>query len=249
MDSNTEKNPTKKKVLLVEDEAHLAFNLQFNMQAEGYDVIPAVNGQIALEKYHSQGPFAAIVLDVNLPELNGFQVLEQIRKIDSRTGILMLTARASDQDRITGLKHGADDYLTKPFNLEELMMRLARMIDRSELIGVPENFDANASKITFGPYTLDCENLLLMNEHSRKELTALEVDILREFLKNQDKVLSRDHLLKKVWGVASVVETRTVDNFIVRIRKLVEKNPSQPERLISVRGRGYKFVSFKDADS
>lgn len=234
----TEKN---KKILLVEDEAHLAFNLQFNMQAEGYDVVPAVNGKIALEKYKSEGPFSAIVLDVNLPELNGFEVLKTIRETDSHTGILMLTARASDNDRIEGLKNGADDYLTKPFNLEELMVRISRMVKRSELIGIPQQF--TEQEIMFGQFKMHKQNLTLDGPEGRKELTALEVDILCEFIKNEGKVLSRDHLLHKVWGVAGDIETRTVDNFIVRIRKLIEENPSKPKHLVSVRGRGYKFTS------
>ncbi|MDB2447123.1 response regulator transcription factor [bacterium] len=238
-----EKKESKKKILLVEDEAHLAFNLQFNMQAEGYDVVPAVNGLIAIEKYESEGPFAAIVLDVNLPELNGFQVLEKIRAKDSHTGIIMLTARASDSDRLTGLRGGADDYLTKPFNLEELMVRLSRMIKRSDLIGTPSNFEDKEVEVMFGHFKMHKQNLTLKSPADLKELTALEVDIICEFIKNEGKVLSREHLLNKVWGVAGDIETRTVDNFIVRIRKLIEENPSKPKHLISVRGRGYKFTS------
>ena len=218
---------TKKKILLVEDEAHLAFNLQFNMQAEGYDVVPAVDGLIALEKYESEGPFAAIVLDVNLPEMDGFQVLKKIREKDLHTGIIMLTARASDKDRLLGLKNGADDYLTKPFNLE-LMVRLSRMVARSSLIGTPSNFDNEGpEEIEFAHFHLHRQNLILTNKKSKeqKELTALEVDLLCEFIKSEGKVLSREHLLDKVWGVAKDIETRTVDNFIARIRKLIEENP------------------------
>ena len=153
----------------------------------------------------------------------------------------MLTARASDADRISGLKYGADDYLTKPFNLEELMIKLARMVERSELIGTPEGF-LTESIISFGKFTLDRENLRLNSPDGQKELTALEVDILTAFIDHEGKVLSREYLLKQVWGVVGDIETRTVDNFIVRIRKLIEDNPSNPKHLISVRGRGYKFL-------
>lgn len=159
----------------------------------------------------------------------------------------MLTARAADGDRIKGLKIGADDYLTKPFNLEELMVRLSRMVERSELIGAPENFAKEPDFVVFGPFKLDRENLTLEQDGQLRELTALEVDLLSEFLKNRGTVLSREKLLHNVWGVRGGIETRTVDNFVVRLRKYIESDPSKPEHLLSVRGRGYKLVGF-DSD-
>lgn len=228
------------KILLVEDEQHISFMLQYNLQAEGYEIIAAMNGKVALNLYQSEKPFDAIILDVNLPEVDGFQILEKIRFEDTRTGILMLTARASDQDRLEGLKGGADDYLTKPFNLLELMARVSRMIERSKLF---KEQKIETKKVNFSRWTLDHDSLvLIVSGQEEIPLTALEADLLKEFLSNKDKVLSREHLLRKVWGLNGDIESRTVDNFILRLRKILEVDPSNPKYLISVRGRGYKLT-------
>ncbi len=232
---------TKKKVLLVEDEAHLAFTLQFNLQEEGYDVVPAVNGLIALEKYQKEGPFDVIIVDVMIPELDGFQVVREIRQHDKKSGILMLTARAADEDRLKGLKLGADDYITKPFHLQELLMRVGRMAQRAEFIN--NGAEGDASTLCFGAFELNPETLALKGPTGDHELTALEADILREFILNKNKVLSRESLLDRVWGLKGDIETRTVDNFVARLRKLIEQDPSQPKLLVSVRGRGYQLIS------
>lgn len=228
------------KILLVEDEQHISFMLQYNLQAEGYEIIAAMNGKTALNLYQSEKPFDAIILDVNLPEFDGFQILEQIRAEDTRTGILMLTARASDQDRLQGLTAGADDYLTKPFNLLELIARVARMVERAKLFQEPQ---MEKKAISFAKWTLDHDALLLrQKDQDPLPLTALEADLFKEFLIHKDKVLSREHLLKEVWGLKGDIESRTVDNFILRLRKILEEDSSKPRYLLSVRGRGYKLT-------
>lgn len=232
---------TKKKILLVEDEPHLAFTLQFNLQAEGYDVVPAVNGQIAVEKFASDGPFNLIILDVMLPEIDGFEVARRIRQSDQKTGILMLTALASKNDRITGFEAGVDDYITKPFHLEELLLRIRRMVERAEFFTQTQAPAANEHIIKFGPFELDTEALLLKSHNGEHTLTALEADILKEFMNSPKRVLSREYLLDKVWGIQGDIDTRTVDNFVVRLRRYLEKDPSNPEFLVSIRGRGYRL--------
>ncbi len=228
------------KILLVEDEQHISFMLQYNLQAEGYEIVAAMNGKTALNLYQSEKPFDAIILDVNLPEVDGFQILEKIRLEDTRTGILMLTARASDQDRLEGLTGGADDYLIKPFNLLELMARVSRMIERSKLF---KEHKIETKNVSFTRWTLDHDSLMLkVSGQEETQLTALEADLLKEFLSNKDKVLSREHLLREVWGLNGDIESRTVDNFILRLRKILEVDPSHPKYLISVRGRGYKLT-------
>ena len=232
----------KKRLLLVEDEPHMAFNLQFNLQAEGYDVVPAVNGVIALEKYQREGPFDLIILDVMMPEMDGFEVASRIRTEDERTQILMLTALGKDEDRLRGLANGVDDYITKPFHLEELLLRIRRMAKRSELIGQDPGTAPGEEIIVQGSFRLNVQALVLRSPQGEFNLTALEADILKEFLRNPMKVLSRQYLLDTVWGVrGDNIETRTVDNFIARLRKYLEKDPATPLHLESVRGRGYRM--------
>ena len=230
-----------KKILLVEDEPHIAFSLQFNLQAEGYDVVPAANGRIALERYRSDGPFDLIILDVMIPELDGFAVAREIRKNDDQTGILMLTARASEEDRIKGLETGVDDYITKPFHLKELLLRVKRMARRAGYL-VPEGTDlTNTHLFKHGPFELDVESLQLKGPQGDHPLTKIEADMLSEFIRHPQRVLSREYLLDKVWGIKADIETRTVDNFIVRLRRYLEADPARPEILVSVRGRGYRL--------
>ena len=231
-----------KRILLVEDEPHLAFNLEFNLVSEGYDVVLATNGRAALDKFTKNGPFDLIILDVMLPEVDGFEVARTIRSKDAHTGILMLTARASEHDVIKGLETGADDYITKPFHLQELLLRVKRMARRAELLHAPQAAGAGAESINCGPFKLDTEALELETPKGKFTLTALETGILREFLLNPGRVLSREHLLKTVWGAQGNIETRTVDNFIMRIRKFIETDPSSPVLLESVRGRGYRLT-------
>lgn len=231
----------RKRILLVEDEPHLAFHLEFNLQAEGYDVTPAQNGAIALEKYKKGGPFDLIILDVMVPEVNGFDVAKTIRLKDSQTGILMLTARAGEEDRIKGLESGVDDYITKPFHLKELLLRVKRMLKRSELFQNTDATVTNQQTLRCGVLELNTEALMLKGPNGPYSLTALEADILGEFMRNPSRVLTREHLLAKVWGMNGKVETRTVDNFIMRLRRYIESDPTAPKFLESVRGRGYRL--------
>ena len=228
-----------KRILLVEDEPNLAFNIEFNLQAEGYDVVLCHTGKEALDAYRNAGPFALILLDIMIPEINGFELAKIIRAEDRLTQILMLTARASEQDIIHGLEIGADDYLTKPFSFKELLLRIRRMADRSELFR--KEVDRKPGAVRFGDTVWDTEKLEINGPAGNYALTVLEAKVLNEFVSNPETILSRKHLLNKVWGLSGNVETRTVDNFVMRLRKYIESNPGQPEYLKSVRGRGYKF--------
>lgn len=227
------------KVLVVDDDPQLVIMLQYQLEAMGFAVVSTGRGEQALALYHHHGPFAVIVLDVNLQEKDGFRILQDIREVDHRTGILMLTARHSDKDKIRGLKLGADDYLCKPFNNEELMVRILRMASRSELMG--EAYPV-AEDLSFGPFRLNRAELKLYTGHGVKALTVLEVDLLSCFVQHQGKVLSRDYLLRNVWGLKGQAKTRTVDNHIVKLRRYLEVDPALPQYIVSVRGRGYKLV-------
>ncbi|NRA65148.1 MAG: response regulator transcription factor [Pseudobacteriovorax sp.] len=229
----------RKKILLVEDEPNLAFNIEYNLQAEGYEVDLAHNGKEALNLYRNNGPYTLIILDIMIPEINGFEVAKIVRQEDKLTQILMLTARASEQDIIQGLEIGADDYMTKPFSFKELLLRIRRMADRSELFMKEVATDTKIYR--FGEVTWNTEKLEISGPQGQYLLTVLEAKVLNEFVCNPETILSRKHLLNKVWGLSGNVETRTVDNFVMRLRKYIEANPSQPVYLKSVRGRGYKF--------
>lgn len=226
-----------KKILLIEDEKNLAFNLELNLKAEGFEVIHVADGADAVKIFETHAPFAAIILDVMLPNQDGFEIAKQIRSKDIRVGILMLTARAGDGDRLKGLGLGVDDYVTKPFHLAELLSRIHRMAKRAEF------YDEKLfqPKLKLGSMVLDTKSCILTMDGKSHQLTALETDILSEFLTHPGEVLSREHLLNKVWGMSGHLETRTVDNFIVRLRKIIEKNPAQPMILTSIRGRGYRL--------
>ncbi len=233
-----------KHILLVEDEPHLAFNMELNLREEGYEVSLAVDGDEALLMYSEKGPFSLIILDVMLPGKNGLEVMQDIRLHDKTTGILMLTARAAESDILLGLELGADDYMTKPFSLQELLLRVRRMADRSELFRTPSSgVPAKSEKVRFEDVSWDPKTFELTSRQGHFVLTALEAKVLREFLEHPGEVLSRQHLLSQVWGLNGNVETRTVDNFIMRLRKFFEIDPSKPHILLSMRGRGYKFCA------
>lgn len=231
----------RKRILLVEDEPNLAFHLQFNLQAEGFDVMPAVDGQIAIRMFDREGPFDLVILDVMLPELNGFEVAKHIRSKDDQTHILMLTALGREEDRLRGFEAGVDDYITKPFHLPEFLMRVKRMIRRAEHFAPTEDKSSD-HVIVCGPFRLNIESNSLQTPTGQHTLTALETDVLKEFMQHPGRVLSRQQLLDTVWGMKGDIETRTVDNFIARLRKYLEADPSNPQYLISVRGRGYRFM-------
>lgn len=231
-----------KKILLVEDEPHLAFNLEYNLKEEGYAVVYAATGHIALEKWRREGPFDLVVLDIMLPEIDGMSLARQFRSESQKTGLLMLTARATEADVVLGLEAGADDYMTKPFHLKEFLLRVKRMAERSALFPI-EKKPTPSRNLRLGSIELNMEEWQLSTPKGHFKLTELEALLLREFMENPNKVLSRDHLLQKVWGIGQNVETRTVDNFIMRLRRYLEPNPSQPRQIESVRGRGYKLIS------
>ncbi|MEY4631817.1 MAG: Mycobacterial persistence regulator [Pseudomonadota bacterium] len=237
----------KGKILLVEDEPNLAFTLELNLKSEGYAVDLAQDGEKAFELIQTGGAAHDLyLLDVMLPGRNGLEIAELIRSRDKRAGIIFLTARAGEEDILRGLAIGADDYITKPFRLAELMLKVRRTLQRSTFFEQTENLDD--APLVWGPFQLDTVALKIKTPAGLTQLTRLEADVLREFFKNPGKVLSRQHLLKRVWGVSEDMETRTVDNFMVRLRRLIEADPANPKFLRSVRGRGYVLSSEDQPD-
>jgi two-component system alkaline phosphatase synthesis response regulator PhoP len=228
----------KRRILLVEDELNIARPLQFNLEQEGYEVRSTPSGKEALA-LQARESFDLIILDLMLEEVDGFEVARQVRQRDKKLPVLMLTARSAVQDRIHGLELGADDYIVKPFHLRELLLRVERMMQRSSWYAPGPRL---SRKVTVAGYVVDFDKLSCEGPGGSLQLTALEADLLETLTSQPNRVFSRGELLEKVWGYHSEVETRTVDNFILRLRKYFETEPDQPRHFISLRGKGYMYV-------
>ena len=227
----------KPRILLVEDEEHLARPLRYNLERHGYEVATTPSGREALS-LHAAGHFDLVILDLMIDEVDGFEVARQLRKRDERLPILMLTARSAEEDRVSGLRIGADDYITKPFHLPELLLRVRRILQRSTWYGR----EPGARQLVVAGYRIDLDSLSGFGPHGPLQLTPLEARLLEVMTAEPNRILSRAELLERVWGYHTDVETRTVDNFLVRLRKYFEEQPEQPLHFVSVRGRGYMYV-------
>src|SRR5512138_3133099 len=223
-------------ILLVEDEIHLARRICYNLELEEYRVSHVESGEEALERLSFER-FSLVILDVMLPGMDGFGVCRKIREMDSRVPILILTARVNEGDRITGLSSGADDYLTKPFSLDEFLLRVGGMLRRSAWYR-PEPVEEG---YRFGENEVFLLSYRARTAQGEIDLTDLEVRVLTLFFQKEGETLSRAELLEKVWGYAADAETRTLDNFIVRLRKYFEPDPADPVFFQTVRGVGYRF--------
>jgi len=225
-------------ILLVEDEPHIAQGLVFNLEQEGYRVVHAGTGEAALRRLQ-EGGFSLVVLDLMLPGMGGLEVCRRIRAVEPRLPILMLTALSTEADRVNGLSQGADDYLTKPFNLAEFLLRVKGMLRRSAWYRQP--FETS-DRYRFGASAVDLRSGSATTPRGEVTLTELEAKMLRLFFAREGEVLTRVELLQSVWGMPPESETRTLDNFVVRLRRYFEPDPSAPVHFLTVRGKGYRFV-------
>jgi two-component system, OmpR family, alkaline phosphatase synthesis response regulator PhoP len=228
-------------ILLVEDEESLAMGLEYNLTQEGYRVERASDGKQALACFHSR-EFDLIVLDIMLPYMDGFEVAAKIREQSPQMPILMLTARTAAKDRVKGLEIGADDYMVKPFHLRELLLRVRGMLRRKEWY---RSSVGSAPVVRFGSNEIHFEDMTLRNDDKTRRLTPHESMVLKYLIDRRGKVVSRKELLENVWQMPGDVETRTVDNFILRLRKIVEPDPAKPVFIKSVRSAGYLFTKGK----
>ena len=224
------------RILLVEDEDAIRDLLKLNLELEGYEVETAANGKDALKKING-AHYDLLILDIMLPEVSGLQIAEHFRLNDRETPILMLTAKDTSADRITGLKLGADDYLTKPFVLEELLLRIQNLLRRSQKGAIlsTDTYAFNGNEINFVNYSASTPN-------GNIELTKKEALLLKLLIDRKNEVVSRQQILQTVWGYDVYPSTRTIDNFILSFRKYFETNPKEPVYFHSIRGVGYKFV-------
>ena len=225
------------RILIVEDEKSLAIGLKYNLEEEGYHAKVAEDGREALRLFDEEA-YDLVVLDIMLPFVNGFDVAENMRKRSPQLPILMLTAKTGVQDRIHGLEIGADDYITKPFHLEELLARIKGMLKRKQWY---KEITEIAPVYSFGDNVVDFTTLACSSGKKRFKLTAREAMLLRYLAEHAEVNVTRKELLENVWHIPSEVETRTVDNFIVRLRKLFEPDPANPVHFVSVRSVGYIF--------
>jgi two-component system alkaline phosphatase synthesis response regulator PhoP len=228
-----------KRILVVEDEKHLSETIKLNLELENYHVSVAVDGRKALDLFKEQH-FDLVLLDIMIPQMDGIAVCETIRLTNQETPILFLSAKSTPEDRILGLKKGGDDYLTKPFNLEELIIRVQKLVDRGEGGATTaqqsnEIYQFSDNKVNFSSYEATGVNGDFI-------LTKKEALLLKLLVENKNEVVSREKILKVVWGYTVYPSTRTIDNFILSFRKYFEKNPHNPTHFKSIRGVGYKFM-------
>jgi two-component system, OmpR family, alkaline phosphatase synthesis response regulator PhoP len=225
------------RILLVEDEETLAVGLEYNLTEEGYLVAWAKNGREAVEFFENE-KFDLIILDIMLPYLNGYEVAEAVRKRDLQMPILMLTAKTESEDKVKGLEKGADDYLTKPFHLQELLLRVKGMLKR-------KSWYREALKkqpvYNFGRNEINFESLICFHNDNKFRITPHEAMVLKYLIERKGEIVTRKELLENVWHLNPEIETRTVDIFIGRLRKYFENNPADPVYFTSVRGAGYMF--------
>ena len=225
------------KILIVEDDHNLLDTLKYNLRKEGYDVVTAVDGAEALDVARREKP-DLIILDIMLPKMSGFEVCRILRK-DMTVPILMLTAKAEETDKIVGLEIGADDYMTKPFSLRELLARVRAMLRRAKMAEIQPGAEELLIKV--GDIEVDIARHRASKGRTMLELTPKEFDLLAFLARNKGLVFKRDQLLEKVWGYDFAGDTRTVDVHVRWLRQKIESDPAKPERLVTIRGTGYKL--------
>lgn len=247
------------RILIVEDEAHLAEGLLFNLQAEGHDVTVAGDGESAVDwLLNKQEHFDAVLLDVMLPGIDGFAVVRAMREAQNYTPVLMLTARSRPEDVLEGFAAGTDDYLPKPFELSILLARLNGLLRRTQWLRAPspvvqpspspiEEPVLASDAYTFSGRTIDFSLLELRTADRHIRLTLMETELLRHLVRNPGRAISRSEILEQVWHLHEDTDTRAIDNFIVRLRRYIEDDPSHPVHLQTVRGVGYCFIPAKAA--
>ena len=229
------------RICLIEDEQSLSDMIALNLELEGYQVDRFFNGRLAFESASAIGGYDLVILDVMLPEVSGLDICREIRKYSS-TPILFLSAKGTTTDRIAGLKLGANDYLPKPFDLEELLLKV-HILTQHALVATPQIDKARIGKkeVNFNTYEVMDTKSGVVTELSRKE-----IDLLRLFTENEGRVVSRDEILDKIWGKDQFPTSRTIDNYILSFRKIFEKDPKNPAYFHSIRSVGYKFTNPKE---
>lgn len=235
------------RILVVEDEQHLAEGLRFNLEAEGYQVDVVDTGEAALDRLIGKTqPYDIVVLDVMLPGISGFDVVSEMRQRGQFVPTLILTARGHSDDVLRGFASGADDYLTKPFELTILIARIQGLLRRREWLQQSQPVQVRSQSFSFGEQSVHYDLLELHVRDQIFPLTVMEMNVLKYLIQHENKPVSRKAMLDEVWGLHEDTDTRAIDNFIVRLRRYIEPDPTKPRHLLTVRGVGYRFVAFPE---
>jgi two-component system alkaline phosphatase synthesis response regulator PhoP len=224
-----------KRILVIEDEPQMLLGLRDNLELEGYEVVTAADGEDGLAKAISTAP-DLVILDVTLPRKNGFEVCRELRARANPTPVVMLTARSQETEKVLGLELGADDYVTKPFSISELLARVRAVMRRAG--GRPSGLET----CRIGDIEIDFRTHQAHRAGQRIDFTAREFDLLRHLVAHTGQVVTREQILNQVWGYEESPTTRTIDNFVAKLRQKIEKAPHEPEHILTVHGAGYKFV-------
>jgi DNA-binding response OmpR family regulator len=223
------------KILVVEDDGHIALGLEKNLKYEGFSVQVANDGESALEMIVDRQP-DLILLDVMLPRMNGFEILREVRRLELEIPVILLTAKAQEEEKIRGLDLGADDYITKPFSLSELMARIRAVLRRKR------RFEKSTEKFCFGTVVVDFAAMTVLVGGTDVKMTSRELELLRLFLTREGEAIEREEIVRRVWGFDYEGTDRTLDNFVSRLRQKLESDPAVPRHFLTVRGVGYRFV-------
>lgn len=239
------------RILIVEDEEALAIGLKFNFEQEGYDVLLAGDGPTALKLFQSASPAVdLVILDLMLPGMSGYEICKAIRVVDKLVPVLVLSARTLSEDKMHAFDCGTDQYMTKPFALPELLNRVRNLMERHNTLLRAAKTDPDATtppeNFEYAHFRLDPQSFEVIVGDRRQSLTTQEMQLLRYFISHEGDVLSRHQILEEVWDQNADVTTRTIDNFVLRLRKLIEPDPARPRYILSVRGTGYRFVSGRE---
>ena len=225
----------KPRILVIEDDESITLGLQMNLEAEGYRVTVAMDGEDGLAQAHDGG-FDLLVLDVMLPRMNGFEIVRSLRAKGENTPVIMLSARRAEVDKVMGLELGAEDYITKPFDMAELLARVKAVLRRDGIVRRRGEQTMRTADLEVNPRSRE-----VRRDGALVELTATEFDVLWALIEANDRALAREELVERVWGPGHVVTLRTIDNFVLQLRAKLEADPAEPRHLVTVRGVGYRF--------